>query len=172
MDTETITPTLFTQAFPVGMDVINTSSPILAQHLPCAHISGIQPAQAALLQLVRLTQHLTTTQPGGFGFIWDISVRTPLPAHVLHLMGPSSVLNASKCGSGAHRPTHIWQNFFPRPELEAAYKSLPNSPITLDAIMKTAGPEEWRAPRPADTIVPEQTRIMLPRFGTRSPTPH
>ena len=38
--------------------------------------------------------------------------------------------------------------------------------------MATAGLKEWRTHRPADPTVPEQTRAMLPRLGTRSPTPH
>ena len=170
MDTKTITPVLFTQAFPAGTDIITTSPPMLLQHLSRAHREGGQPAQAALLQIVRLIQHLATNQPGGVGFIWDTSVRTPLPAHVIHLMGPSTALNAPKCGSGAHRPTHIWQNFLPQQELEAAYKSLQDLPRAVDVILATAGLEEWRTPRLADPIVPEQT--LLPRFGTRSPSPH
>jgi hypothetical protein len=113
MDTKTITPALFTQDFRAGIDVIITSPPMPAQHLARAQRGDGQPAQAALLQIVPLIQHLATSQSGGVGFIWDTSIRTLLPTRVLHIIGPSTVLNAPKCGSRAHRATHIWQNFLP-----------------------------------------------------------
>ena len=161
MDTKTITPTLFTPAFPAGTKIITTSPPILAQHLPRAHKGGVQPAQAALLKIVRLIQYLATTQTGGVGFISDTSVRISLPAHVVHTMGPSTVLNAPKCGSGAHRPPHILQNLLPQSELEAAYKSIPNPLKPVDAILAAAGLGEWRTPLPADPTVTKQPRTML-----------
>ncbi len=37
MDAITITPELFTQAFPAGVDLIMTSPPMLPQHLPRTH---------------------------------------------------------------------------------------------------------------------------------------
>ena len=111
MDTRTITPALFTQAFPAGVDIIMTSPPMLPQHLPRTHRGNGQPAHATLLKILRLIRHLASTQRGGVGFIWDTPDRSPLPAHILAVMGPSTVLNAPKCGSGAHRPTQIWQNW-------------------------------------------------------------
>ena len=45
-------------------------------------------------------------------------------------MGPSTILNAPKCGSGAHRPTHLWQNLLPKEELDEAYSNLIDPPHT------------------------------------------
>jgi hypothetical protein len=145
---------------------------MMAPYLSGSQRGGGQPAQAALFQIVWLIQHLVTTQTCGVGFVWDTSVRTPLPIHVLYIMGPSTILHAPKCGSGAHhRPTQIWQNFLPQPELEATYKSHQVSYKTVDDILATAGLEEWRTSRSTDPTVKEQARTMLPRFGTRAITP-
>jgi hypothetical protein len=77
MDTRTITPALFTQAFPAGVDIIMTSPPMLPQHLPRTHRGNGQPAHATLLQILRLIRHLASTQRGGIGFIWDTPDRSP-----------------------------------------------------------------------------------------------
>ncbi len=124
MDTRTITPAFFTQAFPAGVDIIMTSPPMLTQHLPRTHRGNGQPAHATLQQTLRLIRHLASTQKGGIGFIWDTPVRYPLPAHIIAMMGPSTALNAPKCGSGAHRPTQIWQHLLPKATLDDAYANL------------------------------------------------
>jgi len=105
-------PALFTHAFHVGVDLITTSPspPMLTQHLPRAHMGQGQLAHATISQISCLIRHLDTTQGGGIGFVWDTPVGFPLPAHVQNMMGPSTVLNALKCGSGAHRPIRVWQN--------------------------------------------------------------
>ena len=103
MDTRTITPALFAQAFPAGVDVIMTSPPMLAKHLPKTIRGSGQPPHATVLQIHDLIRHLATTQEGGLGFVWDTPFGPPpLPAHVIDMMGPSIVLNAPKLGSGAH----------------------------------------------------------------------
>ena len=55
------------------------------------------------------------------------------------MMGPSTVLNALKCGSGAHRPTHVWQNLLPKEELDEAYSSMPEPSRTVNDILDLAG---------------------------------
>ncbi len=86
MDARTITPALFTQAFPAGVDIIMTSSPMLTQHLPRAHNGQAHPAHAAISQIHRLIRHLATLQEGGIGFVWDTPVGSPLPAHISTMM--------------------------------------------------------------------------------------
>jgi hypothetical protein len=108
MDVKTITPELFIQAFPVGVDLIMTSPPMIPQHLLRARRGQGYPAHADVDQISYLIQHLAATQEGGIGFVWDILVGPPLLTHILETMGPSMVLNVPKCGSGAHRPTRIW----------------------------------------------------------------
>ena len=74
---------------------------------------------------------------GGIGFIWDTPVRSLLPTHIHTLMGPSTVLNAPKCGSGAHRPTHIWQNLLSKAAaLNAAYANLADPRLSVDDILE------------------------------------
>ena len=116
---------------------------MLPQHLPRAHIGGGQSTNATTQQIVRLIHYLSSANPGGIGFLWDSSVRSPLPPHVHSTMGPSIVPNASKCGSGAHRPSHLWRNFVTNSKLENAYTTLSNPPRTVDEILATNGQEEW-----------------------------
>ena len=170
MDARTITPALFTQAFPEEVDIITTSPPMLTQHLPRTPRGNGQPTHATLQQIHRLIRHLASTQKGGIGFIWDTPVRSPLPAHIIAMAGPSTVLNAPKCGSGAHRPTRIWQNMLPKETLDDAYANLVDPRQTVDDILKSAGLRAWHTPT-KDTLTTLGTPYTtLLRFGT-GPTP-
>jgi hypothetical protein len=85
-------------------------------------------------------------------------------------MGTSTILNAPKCGSGAHRPTHLWQNFVTNSTLENAYNTLINTPRTVDDILATNGLGAWST---TDTTAGETSarlHITLPRFGTKTAT--
>ena len=139
MDARTITPALFAQAFPTGVDLIMTSPPMLAQHLPRAHKGQGQSAQATVSQICHLTRHLAKSQRGGIGFVWDNPLGYPLPAHVQNMMGPPTVLNAPKCGTEAHRPTRIWQNLLPKEALDEAYSNLPIPSRTVNDMLALAG---------------------------------
>jgi hypothetical protein len=170
MDARTINPELFTQAFPAETDLIITSSPMLPRHLPRTHRRQGQPAQAAVGQIRYIIQHLAATQEDGIGFIWDTPVGSPLPAHVQQLMGPSTVLNAHKCGSGAHRPTHFWQNLLPKEELEEAYSNTTGPPHTVNEMLDHAGLSSWKRPLGDTTNSTANPPTILPRFRT-GPTP-
>jgi hypothetical protein len=83
------------------------------------------------------------------------------------MMGPSTVLNALKCGSGAHRPTRIWQNFLPLETLDEAYSNLPVLSRTVNDMLTLAGLGSWHMP-PRDNLSSIITHpSALPRFGTR-----
>ena len=112
---------------------------MLPKHLPRAHRGQGQAAQATVGQIRYLIQHLAETQEGGTGFVWDTPVGSPLPAHVQNMTGPSTVINAPKCGSGAHRLTHLWQNLLPKEELAEAYSNLNDPPHTANEILDLAG---------------------------------
>ena len=170
MDTRSITPAQFTQAFPAGVDIIMTSPPMLTQHLPRTIRGHGQPAHATLQQILRLIQHLDSNQHGGIVFIWDSPVIPPLPAHIIAMMGPSTVLNAPKCGSGAHRPTQIWQNLLPKATLDEAYANLTDPRLTIDDILEVAGLGKWQTPPRDASSTTGTPHTALPRFGTR-PTP-
>ncbi len=73
----TITPALFAQAFRIGVDLIMTSPPMLAKHLPKTIRGSGQPAHATVLQIHGLIRHLATTQEGGLGFVWDTPFGPP-----------------------------------------------------------------------------------------------
>ena len=88
------------------------------------------------------------------------------------MMGPATILNAPKCGSGAHRPTCIWQNLIPKEMLEEAYSDLPKPSRIEDKMLTIAGLGSWQMP-PGDVSHSTNTYpTALPRFGTRpSPQP-
>ncbi len=72
-------------------------------------------------------------EPGGRNRIClGHPVGSPLPAHVQQMMRPSTVLNAPKCGSRAHRPTHLWQNLLPKEELNEVYSNMFDPPHTVN----------------------------------------
>jgi hypothetical protein len=86
-------------------------------------------------------------------------------------MGPSTVLNAHKCGSGAHRPTHIWQNLLPKEKLEEAYLHLSGLQRPINDILDQAGLNCWRLPLLPYTLAPTANpHRALPRFSTRPPS--
>ncbi len=95
---------------------------------------------------MHLIRHLSRIQSAGISFIWGTFVSLPLTPHVYTTMGPSKVLNEPKCGSGAHRPLHVWKNSILYSALESTYRVLP-SPRTMDNILAASGLEGWRRSR-------------------------
>ena len=138
-DTRSITPELLARVLPTGVDLIMTSPPMLAKHLPGDHRGCGHHAHATISQINHLIRYLATTQEGGMGYIRDAPYGPKLSPQVHALMGPSTVLNAPKCGSGAHRPTHMWQNLLPKEELEEAYLQLSGLQRPINDILDHAG---------------------------------
>jgi hypothetical protein len=104
-------------------------------------------------------------------FTWDTPLGSPLPAHVQNMIGPATVLNAPKCGSGAHRPTRIWQKLLPMETLDEAYSNLPVPSRTANDMLALAGLGSWHMPT-GDTSNSTNTHpTSLPRFGTRLKPP-
>ena len=99
------------------------------------------------------SQHLAATQERGIGFVWDTPVRSPLRTHVQQKMGLSAVLNAPKCGSGLHRPTHLWQNLLPKEKLDEAYSNL--TQVKPMRISLTSGEGDLRVPTFKRSLVVE-----------------
>jgi hypothetical protein len=66
---------------------------MLPQHLPRAHGGGGQSAYATTKHIVRLIHHLSRTQTGGIGFIWDNLVRSPLSPHYHPTITPHPLHN-------------------------------------------------------------------------------
>jgi hypothetical protein len=87
-------------------------------------------------------------------------------------MGPATVLKAPNCGSGAHRPTRVWQSLLPKETLDEAYSNLPVPSSTVNDMLALAGLGSRQMP-PGDTSHSTTTHpTALPRFGTRpSPQP-
>jgi hypothetical protein len=112
---------------------------MLDKHLPGDHRGSGQPVRATISQINYLIRHLATTQEGGLGYVWDAPYGPKLTPQVHALMGPLTVLNAPKCGSGAHRPTHIWQNLLPKGKLEEAYLQLSGLQRPINDILDHAG---------------------------------
>jgi hypothetical protein len=119
---------------------------MLAQHLPRAHKGLGQSDHATVSYICLLIRHLATSQRGGIGFVWGTPLGSPLPAHVQNVMGPSTVLNAPKCGSGGHHPTHIWQNLLPKETLDEAYSYRPIPTRTANDMLALAGLGSWHMP--------------------------
>ena len=139
MDARTITPELFIQASPAGVDLIMASPPMIPQHFPKAHRGQEQSARATVGQIRYLIHQLAASREDGIEFVWDTPVGSPLPAHVKKMMGPSTVQYAPKCGSGTHRPTHLWQNLLPKEEMDEASSNLNYPPHMVNEMLNLAG---------------------------------
>ena len=87
------------------------------------------------------------------------------------MMGASTVLIASKCGSGAHRPIRIWQNLLPKEELDQAYSNMHDPPHMVNDIVELAGLGSWHMPAGDTTNPTANPPRALPRLRTRPTTP-
>jgi hypothetical protein len=87
------------------------------------------------------------------------------------MMGPSAVLNAPKLGSGAHRPSQIWQNLLPAAEIDTAYANLLDNPRTINEILDLAGIDSWRMPTESTSTAQINPPKALPHFRTRQTPP-
>ena len=63
-------------------------------------------------------------QPEGVRYLWNSYDRHSTSANTLPLIGQGNLLDATQCGSGAHRNTRIWQNLLPHDILEAEHARL------------------------------------------------
>jgi hypothetical protein len=144
---------------------------MLVKHLPRTARGTGHPAHATVSKIHDLIRHLATTQEGGLGFVWNTPFGPPLPAHLIDMMGPSTVLNASKLGSGAHRHTRIWQILLPTAEIDATYAQLADNPRTINEILDLAGIDSWRMPTESTSTAQTNPPKAMPRFRTRQTPP-
>ncbi len=127
-------------------------------HVPATHHSKPTrehtPSGPDIIRhILRLIVHLSETKPRGIGYIWSSSELHPPSANTLSLLGQGTLLDASKCGSGAYRNTRIWQNLLPHDTLTAEHASLQPPARPVDAALETAGPSTWSShppPKPGD----------------------
>jgi hypothetical protein len=118
MDVRTISLELLSAArFPEGIDLILTSPPMLATQLSNSNREHTPPGLNISRHIVCLVLHLSESQPGGIGYIWNSSELHPPSANTLSLLGLSILLDASKYGLGAYRNIRIWQNLLPHDTL-------------------------------------------------------
>jgi hypothetical protein len=171
MEARTITPTLLTQAFPAGVDLITTGPPNVDSTLA----TGTQGTRVTSPRRYLTNKPLHPAprhNPRGRNWICmgrprRIPTTRTCPKHD----GALEVLNASKYGSGAHRPTHVWQNLLPKEELDEAYSNLTDPPRTVNDVLDLVGLGGWRMPTedtPNSLVNPTKA---LPRFGTRHTLP-
>ena len=96
-------------------------------------------------------------------------------AATLSLLCRGALLDASKCDSGAHRDTRIWQNLLSHDTLAAEYVRFRSSARPDEAAMKRAGLSRWSthpSPQPGDSHRAQPTTFQgpLPYLGTHPDT--
>jgi len=107
MEVRTISPELLNITFPEGIELILASPPVLATHLSSSNRDHTLPGPDIGRHIIRLVLHLSESQPRGVGYIWTSSELHLPSAHILSLLGQGTLLDASKCGSGAYCNTRI-----------------------------------------------------------------
>ena len=119
MDLRTISPELLRATFPEGIDLLLARPLMLSNHLSRHHRKYTPSGPDVVRHILRLILHLSKIQPGGVGYLWSSSERHPPSVDTLSLLGQGTLLDASKCGSGAYRNTRAWQNLVPKDTLAA-----------------------------------------------------
>jgi hypothetical protein len=99
MDARAISPELFRVKFPKGIDLILASSYVLAVHLSKSKREHTPPGPDIGRHILRLVLHLSETQSGGVGYIWNSFEFHPPSANTLSQLGQGTLLDPSKCGS-------------------------------------------------------------------------
>ena len=148
MDVRAISPELLTTTFPKGMDLLLDSPPMLAHHLPRSHRVHTPMGPDVVRQILHLIMHFFEAQPEGVGYIWNSSDIHPPSANPLSLLGLFTLLDASKCDSGAYRNTRIWQNLMHHDTLAAEHARLLTPTRQVDAALVTTGLSIWSSHLP------------------------
>jgi hypothetical protein len=102
--------------------------------------------------------------------MWDSTeLHPPFTAHIMSLLGQSTLKDAPTCGSRAYRSTYVWQNLMPQSVLEAEHARLPKPTSPVEAAHEVARLTTW-SPRPT----PPAGKGMSHNEGLppRKPLPH
>ena len=83
MDVHIISLEFLTATFPEGIDLILGSPIVLVIHLSKSKREHTPPGPDIVRHILRLVLHLSETQPGGVGYIWNCFELHPLSAHTL-----------------------------------------------------------------------------------------
>jgi hypothetical protein len=104
MDVRIISPEILSVQFPEGIDLILASPPMIATHLSNfnrEHTPSDISGSDIIRHITCLVLILSESQPGGVEYIWNSSELHPPSANTLSLLGQGTLLDATKCGSGA-----------------------------------------------------------------------
>ncbi len=98
MDLRTISPELIRFTFPEGIDFILVNPLVLAIQLSKSNRERTPTGLDRDRHILRLLLHLSESQPGGVGYIWNSFELHPPSANTFSLLGQGTLLDASKCG--------------------------------------------------------------------------
>ncbi len=175
MDVRTTSLELLGATFPEGIDLLLASPPILANHFPVTHRERTPMGPDVVRHIFRLILHLSEAQPEGVGYLWNSSELNPASANTLSLLGQGTVIDASKCGSGAYRNTRFWQNLLPHDALVAEHARLMPPIRPVDAVLEKARLTRWSllpTPNTRDHLQIHRTppKESFPYLGTHQDT--
>jgi len=143
MDIRTISSELLIATFPEGIDLLLASLPMLANLLSRPHREHTPPGPDVVRHVFRLIMHLSETQRKEIGYLRNSSELHSPSANTLLLLGHRTLLDASKCGSGAYRNTRIWQNLLPQDTLAEEHARLLPPTRPVDAALETTWLSMW-----------------------------
>jgi hypothetical protein len=137
MDVRAIFLELLIATFPEGVDLL-ASPPMLANHLPNTHRERSPMGPDVVRHIHRLILNLSEARIGGVGYLWTFSELHSARASTLPLLGQGTLLDATKCCSGAYRSTRVWQNLLTHKALVAEHACLLPPTRAIDAALETS----------------------------------
>jgi hypothetical protein len=171
-DVRIISPEILIAAFPKGINLILASPPT-----PSTQVSNTNKARTPQgpdigRDIIHLILHLSKSQPDGVGYIWNSSELNPPSPNTMPLLGPGSLLDATKRGLVAYRNTRIWQNLLPQDTLLADHACLQPTTRPVESLPERAGLSHWSTyptQRPANSQGEQPTppRGQLPYLGSQ-----
>ncbi len=138
-DIRVISPATLGAVFPDGVDLILASPPAPCTRVSLTHSARIPHDADTDHDILRLVLHLFASQSDGVGFIWTSPELHPASADTMSRLGPGSILDATKCGSGAYRNTRIWQNLLHHDTLSTIHARLQHTPRPVESALESAG---------------------------------
>ncbi len=116
---------------------------MLAYHIPRTHRERTPLGPGVVRHILRLILHLSEAHPEGVKYLWNSSELHPASVNTLSQLGRGTLLQASDCGSGAYRNTHIWQNLMPQDAMEVEHARLLPPTRLVDAALEKTRLSMW-----------------------------
>jgi hypothetical protein len=138
-DARAISLELRIATFSEGIDLLLANPLMLANHFPGTHRERSPMGPDVVRHILRIILHLSKAKTRGIGYLWTSSELHYACDSTMSLKGQGTLLDATKCGSGAYHNTRDWRNLLPHEALVAEHARLLPQTRPVDAALETSG---------------------------------